>query len=464
MYQKKHIHFIGIGGIGMSGIAKVLKQQGYDISGCDKNIHQKSIYDLQALGCMIHEGNNTPSCINNQTDIVVYSSAIQPHNPEVVLAQKKGIPTIARALMLAEIMRTKYSIAIAGSHGKTTTTSLVSHIFLEAHKDPTVIIGGHLQSLSSNAQSGSGDFIIAEADESDRSLTHLHPTIAVLTNIDFEHVDTYKDIDDIVVTFKQFLNNIPFYGKAIVCADDPHIQKLLPELTHIKTIRYGLHNDTSSIYAQKISLEKDRSVMTIYNAETDTTYEDIIVNIPGKHNALNALAAFSIALYSDIDPYHIKKGLETFKGVDRRFTYKGTYKKADVFDDYGHHPTEIYNTLITALNRCNNKLHVVFQPHKYSRTQHLWRDFVHVFAYASIDNLIITDIYPAHEKPIPGITSSHLVEEILFKNPACNVTYVSYDESFLDIITHINDRVQPNDLILTLGAGKITLLSKKISL
>src|SRR5579872_512342 len=229
MYSKRaHIHFVGIGGIGMSGIATILKYQGYTISGCDADLDQPSVKNLQHINCSIYQGNNTPQCHDSSIDILVYSSAIQANNPEILAAQQRGIPTIPRALMLAELMRTKYSIAISGSHGKTTTTSLISHILIEAKLDPTVIIGGHLKAISNNARWGKGDFLVAEADESDRSLTRLVPTLAIVTNIDLEHLETYTDLDDIKATFKQFLNNLPFYGKAIICTDDENIRSLLP--------------------------------------------------------------------------------------------------------------------------------------------------------------------------------------------------------------------------------------------
>ncbi|MEX0940020.1 MAG: Mur ligase family protein [Candidatus Babeliales bacterium] len=263
MYHKKaHIHFVGIGGIGMSGIATILKYQGYTISGCDNDLQQQSIIDLQKIGCLIFEGNNTVHCQNAPSDILVYSSAIKVNNPEIINAQQRGIPTISRALMLAELMRTKYSIAISGSHGKTTTTSLISHILIEAERDPTVIIGGHLKNISTNARFGNGDFLVAEADESDRSLLSLQATLAVVTNIDLEHLETYTDIDDIKNTFKQFLNNLPFYGKAFLCIDDPHIRSLLP-LAHLKTIKYGL-NPLADFKAENIQLEADHSLFELY--------------------------------------------------------------------------------------------------------------------------------------------------------------------------------------------------------
>jgi len=399
VYRKKaHIHFVGIGGIGMSGIATILKYQGYKISGCDAELNQQSIHDLQELGCDIYQGNNTKRCNDKTIDILVYSSAIKSTNREIITAQKRGISTINRALMLAELMRTKYSIAISGSHGKTTTTSLISHILIEAKKDPTVIIGGHLKNISANARFGNGDFLVAEADESDRSLLCLHATLAVITNIDLEHLETYADLDDIKNTFKQFLNNLPFYGKAFICIDNLNIQSILP-LPHIKTIKYGLDNHNADLFAQDVSLNPDHSTFTIHQKNLTTPLGTVKLNMPGQHNILNSLAAIAVARELDI-PFHIiSEALENFGGIDRRFTFKGSYRGAEIFDDYGHHPEEIRNTLLVAKKRSKGRIVVIFQPHRYTRTEGLWDQFVEIFKKSSIDYLIITDIYPASEAP-----------------------------------------------------------------
>lgn len=458
MYNKGHIHFIGIGGIGMSGIAKILKYQGYRISGCDVDLEQKSIKELQLLGCTVYQGNNTDFCQDHSIDIVVYSSAIKPTNLELIRAQNRGIPTIGRALMLAELMRTKYSVAISGSHGKTTTTSLTSHILIKAKKDPTVIVGGHLQNLSTNAHFGKGDFLVAEADESDRSFLRLYPTIAVVTNIDFEHVDTYDNLEDVKKTFKQFLANIPFYGKAIVCIDDPNIQSILP-LNHIKTFKYGIDNTSADLYAFNIKLNSDHSVFDICFSNSQTTYSDIYLPLAGKHNILNTLAAISVAHDLGVDLKNLSNYLKDFKGIDRRFTFKQEYKGAEIFDDYAHHPTEIYHTLTIGKKRAKKNLIVVFQPHRYSRTEQLWDDFLNVFAYAPIDTLIITDIYPASEKPIENITSSKFVHAFKEKYPTFPIHYVPYDNEFKSLKQHLDNYAKPNDLILLLGAGKLNKLS-----
>ncbi len=455
MYQKTHVHLMGIGGIGMSGIAKILRSQGYTVSGCDTDHEQPTIKELKTSGCHIHKGNNTPECADPSIEVLVYSSAIKESNPEIQAAQEKGIPTIPRASMLAEIMRTKYSIAVTGAHGKTTTTSLISHIMIEAQLDPTVIIGGHLHNISSNAQLGTGEFLVAEADESDRSFLKLYPTLAVVTNIDLEHLETYKDIDDIKQSYAEFLSHVPFYGKAIVCLDDLHIRSLLP-LHQIKTIKYALDHKEAELYGDDLILEKDYSTCTVYHNQQKLG--TLTLTMPGKHNMLNALGALAVTLDVGVSFETAVQALKNFKGIDRRFSYRGTINGAEVFDDYGHHPTEIINTLQVARKRTNGKLIVAFQPHRYTRTQQLWDDFVHVFAYSQIDELIITDIYPASEAPIEGITAQTLVTAIQEKHPTCTITYMPFDDTSL--INALKDKASKDDMILLQGAGKITNLAK----
>lgn len=451
MYNKKsHIHFVGIGGIGMSGIATILKQQGYTISGCDNDICQQSIYNLKNIGCTIHQGNNNAACHDPNIDILVYSSAIHGDNPEILAAQARGIPTIPRALMLSELMRTKYSIAIAGAHGKTTTTSFISHILMEAKTDPTVIIGGHLTSISNNARMGNGNYLVAEADESDRSFLHLHATFAIITNIDLEHLETYRDLDDIKNTFKQFLGNIPFYGKAIVCIDDQNIQAILP-IPHVCLIKYGIENtEQADIYAKNIELGPSSSTVTVYKKGHTEPLGSMTINMPGKHNVLNALAATGLALELGISFTDIALALANFKGVERRFTYRGSYKKTEVFDDYGHHPQEINVTLAVARKRAKGRLIVIFQPHRYTRTDKLWDNFIKTFLSHDIDQLVITDIYPASETPIPGVTAENLVRAIKLKNPSFNVSY-QQTHALRNTVEQI---IEPDDLLLCLGAGK----------
>lgn len=443
----------------MSGIATILSYQGYQISGCDLDLSQKSIQKLKEIGCSISEGHNSSTCLDKSIDIVVYSSAVKADSPEIIAAQKRGIPIIPRALMLAELMRMKYSIAIAGSHGKTTTTSMISHILMEARMDPTIIIGGHLKSISNNAKFGLGDFLVAEADESDRSLTHLHATIAILTNIDLEHLETYKNFDDIKETFKKFLNNIPFYGKAIVCIEDPGIQEILP-IPHLKVTKYGLSNK-ANIWAEDIQLEPSFTTFNVY--KENKLLGKINLNMPGKHNVLNALAAITLALDLDLSFETIYKALKNFNGVERRFTFHGTTKTgAEIFDDYGHHPNEILQTLLVAKRRTKNKLRVIFQPHRYSRTQQLWQQFIDVFKNNPVDELIITDIYAASESPVENITSEIFVSEFLKQNPNFPIKYMPFDKSFETFVEHINKNAQQDDLVLLLGAGKLNLIAAKV--
>lgn len=460
MYRKKaHVHFVGIGGIGMSGIATILKYQGYEISGCDLDLDQHSIQNLKDLGCHIYHGNNTPLCHNPAIDILVYSSAVHGHSSEIVAAQQRGIPTIPRALMLAELMRTKYSIAIAGAHGKTTTTSLISHILMEAELDPTIVIGGHLKAISNNARFGKGDFLVAEADESDRSLVRLQATLAVVTNIDREHLDTYKDLDDIKATFKQFLANLPFYGKAFLCVDDEHVRSLLP-MPDLKIIKYGLSPEhKADLYASDLELGPTHSRFNVWHKDSNTPLGSVHFAMPGRHNAQNALAALAVSLDLGISFAIIAQALNSFKGVERRFSYRGTYQGAEIFDDYGHHPKELANTFLVARNRTQGKVIVVFQPHRYSRTDKLWNEFIETFTQSPVDHLIITDIYPASEAPIPGITSQNLMAALKEHNPSATITYIPLDPTFQGIMHHLEQVAAPGDLILLQGAGKINKLA-----
>lgn len=458
MYHRtSHIHFVGIGGIGMSGIAAILKNQGYIISGCDADMDQHSIKDLKASGCQIFEGNNSSACHAANPDILVYSSAIRSHNPEIIAAQERGIPTIPRALMLVELMRTKFSIAISGAHGKTTTTSLISHILIEAHRDPTVVIGGHLKNIQANARLGNGEFLVAEADESDRSLQNLLPTLAVVTNIDLEHLETYKDLDDIKETFKRFLNNIPFYGKAFVCIDDENVRSIMPSLPHIKMIKYGL-DDHADIFATDIQLNASDSTFTVHTKQHGAL-GTLTSKMLGRHNVLNTLAATAVALDLGIDFTTIAHAIESFKGIERRFCFKGTYQGAEIFDDYGHHPIEIYNTLLVAKKRAKNKLIVVFQPHRYTRTDKLWNQFVQILTQSPIDHLIITDIYPASEAPILNVTSPNLVQAMQKTNPGLSITYAPYEADFSSIKAILEPITHEDDLVLLLGAGKVNKLA-----
>jgi len=466
MYKKEtHIHFVGIGGIGMSGIATILKQSGYTVSGCDPDTTQETVLQLQQLGCQVHQGNNTSSCANNNIDILVYIPMYEYTIPsiatEILRARAQKIKTVTRAQMLAEIMRTKYSIAVSGSHGKTTTSALISHILMYANLDPTIVIGGQLKNISSNARSGNGNFFVAEADESDRSFLQLNPTIAIITNIDLEHLETYTDLNDIKQTFINFINGVPFYGKAIVCTDDENIRSLLP-LQNITTLSYGIQYP-ADIYCKNIHLEKNHSLFDVYTKNTPQILGTIFLPIAGIHNVYNALGAITLALELDIPFDVIVQGLAQFGGIDRRFSFHGTYKGAEIFDDYGHHPKEIKNTLIVARKRAKSSLIVVFQPHRYTRTAHLWHDFISTFATSSIDTLIITDVYSAGEPTIETITSKRLAQELQVINPLLNIVYTPFTENYCHIKNAIATIVKPDDLILFLGAGKMHYIAQELT-
>jgi UDP-N-acetylmuramate--alanine ligase len=458
--KNTHIHFVGIGGIGMSGIAKILAQQGYRISGCDTNLQQKSVLDLQTLGCAIYPGNDHALCDDTSISTLVYTSDVSNapqglQHPEIVRAQQRGIPTIARGVMLAELTRTKYTLAVAGSHGKTTTTSLLAHIFMEAHVDPTVVIGGHLHRISSNAQYGSSDFLITETDESDRSLLHLYPTIGILTTIDREHLNLYKNLHEVTATFRQFLEKIPFYGKAFVCYDDPQIRSLLP-LAGVNIATYGTSPDAEWSYTNAV-LEPDKSHYTLlHHGEIQG---NITVNMPGKHNILNSIAALAASVEAGISFEIASHALSTFAGVDRRFTLKGTFQGAEVFDDYGHHPTEIECTLAVARKRAKNKVILVFQPHRYSRLTTLWKEFAQMLATSAADNILITDIYSAGEPAISGFTGQKLTELAQSLNPHASLTYVPFEPDFKSLRSQVSSLAQEGDVIVLQGAGTINKIA-----
>lgn len=466
MYNKNnHFHFIGIGGIGMSAIATILKQQGYRISGCDSNLNQKSVHNLTALGCSVYQDDTTPRSLDDAITAVVYSSSIADNHLELVYARAHNIPVIHRSHMLAELMRVKESIAITGAHGKTTTTSLVSHVLLEAKTDPTLVIGGHLNSIASNGRWGSGPFLVAEADESDRSFLHLPYSIAIITNIDLEHLDVYKDLDDIKQTFIEFIQKVPFYGKVIMCNDDEHsaavIAQLPSELKN-KIITYGFSEEAMVRLTNSVLEPTHSSTTIVYNNQNLGTFT---VALAGIHNLLNAAASLAACLELGISFATTAQALSNFTGVDRRFTFRGFYKNAEIFDDYGHHPAEIAHVLTVAKKRAKNKLIVVFQPHRFTRVQALWQDFLHTLSPNSYDQLIITDIYTAGEKTLEGVSSENLTKELVLKTPeqAHKISYIPTDPDFLSLRQKLACMVEPEDLIVFLGAGNITSLAKNLS-
>lgn len=458
-HKKLHFHFIGIGGIGMSGIASLLKKDGHTISGCDSNIHQKSISLLEQEQCRVFQGNNSEQCSNELCDVIVYSTAVSKHHPEILWAQKNGLLTLHRSEVLAKIMDDKISIAITGSHGKTTTSSLISHIFIEADTDPTLVIGGHLNSIKSNARYGKGNHIIIEADESDRSFLNFFPTCAVITNIDLEHLETYKDISDIITTFSTFISHVPCNGYVIVNGDDNNIHKALGYVSDKTVVTFG-QSEQVDWKIHKVTLSPASS--TYYLQHGNKVFGPLTLSMPGIHNIFNSTAAFVTAYTLGINEQTIIHAIASFSGVDRRFTFKGTYQGADIFDDYGHHPLEIKHTLAVARKQTKNKLIVLFQPHRYTRTAHLWNDFIQTFAEGNIDSLIITDIYASSEQPIDGILSQKLVEDLKKKAPHLKVIYLPFQENFNSIALYLKDEVSHGDTLLLQGAGKMNLIQDKL--
>jgi UDP-N-acetylmuramate--alanine ligase len=445
MYRKtKHIHFVGIGGIGMSGIAELLLNLGYTVSGSDLQVTDITA-KLEQLGAKIYRGHERQWV--GGADVVVTSTAIAEDNPEVAQALEEHIPVIQRAERLAELMRLKkYGIAIAGSHGKTSTTSLVATILGEAALDPTIVVGGKVASLGGNAKLGEGEFLVAEADESDGSFLKLSPVIEVVTNIDLEHLDYYRDIEHIKDVFLEFINRLPFYGVAIVCFDDKNVAALLPEI-HKRTITYGL-TEQADLYATRIVSADGGTSFTVKRRQEELG--QVTLNRPGRHTIYNSLAAIAVGLELEIDFSIIATALQGFQGVERRIEVKGESGGVLVVDDYGHHPTEIRATLDAVREAWPEKrLVVAFQPHRYSRTQGLFDEFTTAFHRADV--LILTDIYPASEAPIEGVTALAL-QEAIKKHGQRNTFYIP---RLIDAPSELLPLLQENDLLLTLGAGNI---------
>jgi UDP-N-acetylmuramate--alanine ligase len=444
MYGKiERIHFVGIGGIGMSGIAEVLLNLGYKVSGSD--LRQSDTTErLTAIGGEIHIGHARENLVD--VDVVVTSTAVRGDNPEVVEALARMIPVIPRAEMLAELMRMKFGIAIAGTHGKTTTTSMVATILTHGGIDPTIVIGGKLNTLGSNAKLGQGKFLVAEADESDGSFLKLSPTIAVVTNIDADHLDYYSGIEEIKDTFVDFINKVPFYGMAVLCLDDRNIGEIIPRVKK-RFVTYGLSSQ-ADIRATNIRLAgNSTSFVAHYKGYR---MGEVSFGMPGAHNVLNALACIAVAMELDVSFARIQEGFAQFGGVGRRFQIKGEVREIMVVDDYGHHPAEIRATLAAAKNGWpERRLVVAFQPHRYSRTKELFDDFVTAFYDADI--LVVTDIYAASEKPIEGVTAEALANAIR-RHGQKDVTFIADREEISD---HLAGIVQSGDIVLTLGAGNI---------
>lgn len=437
----QHFHFIGIGGIGMCGIAEILHQMGAQVSGSDQSENANTIR-LKSLGIRIDKGHARENVIG--ANVVVYSSAVKPDNVEFDEAQKLKIPLIPRAESLAEIMRLKRGIAIAGTHGKTTTTSLVSSIFLEAGLNPTIAVGGRLSIIDSTAKLGLGEWFVAEADESDGSFHKLNPEIAVITNIDSDHMDFYKNIENLKTAFSEFANRLPFYGMLVACGDDATVRQSL--INYKKRILfYGFREDNN------LRIEGSNSHYSFYLKELsgESKIGSVHLKMAGRHNALNAAAALAVALTSGIEFAKIKTALENFGGVDRRFQFKGSAREIDIYDDYGHHPTEVAAALQAFREKFpDRRLVVYFQPHRYSRTKDCWLDFQNCFSEA--DLLFMGPIYAAGEVPLDGVTHTNLVHEM--KAKFANKSIETIEASPM-AAAQITPTLKPNDVFVTLGAG-----------
>jgi UDP-N-acetylmuramate--alanine ligase len=441
----KKLHFIGIGGIGMSGIAEILLDQKFKISGSDRALSEVT-ERLQKLGAAIYEGHRAEN-IADDVDTVVYSSAVQPDNPEMVEALRKKIPVVRRAEMLAEVMRLKYGIGIAGTHGKTTTTSMTSLVLMEGGLDPTVIVGGKLSGLGgTNARLGRGEFIVVEADEYDRSFLSLTPAIAVLTTLETDHLDCYRDLDDIKNAFIQFANKVPFYGFIVLCLDEPALLDIMPHLSKKKIVTYGL-NPQADVQAVDVSHKDNATTYTLVcrGKELGT----ITLQVPGKHNVQNSLGAIAVGLELGMPFAKIKAGIEQFAGVYRRWEKKGEAHGITIYDDYAHHPTECKATLSGAKAGWRRRVVCVFQPHLFSRTRDFYEDFGKSFLLSDV--LVVTDIYPAREEPIQGVTGELIVNAA--KQFGHKDVYYVPDKKQVPVF--LQTIVKQGDIVITMGAGDI---------
>ena len=455
MFAKiQRVHFVGIGGIGMSGIAEVLLNLGYQVSGSDRKPSAVTarLAGMGAVICGEHLAENVTGA-----DVVIVSSAIKLDNAEVVAAHERHIPVIQRAEMLAELMRLKYGIAVAGMHGKTTTTSMVAAVLAAGGLDPTVVVGGRVDAMGSNARLGKSQYLVAEADESDRSFLKLSPILAVVTNIDREHMDCYRNMEDVEQTFLQFMNSVPFYGMVVACNDNDELRRLFAGVQR-RTVTYGTREDSDfCISHMQCGPSRDSAALSGFQV----TYRGndlgrFQLRVPGAHNVRNATAAIAVGIGLDVPVEAIRRALETFNGVDRRFQLVGSANGVTVIDDYGHHPTEIRATLAAARQCGFDKVHVIFQPHRYTRTQLLMDDFATAFRDA--DSVLLLDIYAASEAPIPGITAEALANRIT----EAGGQEALYVPSFAEAVELATAAARPGDMILTLGAGSIWQLGPQV--
>ncbi|HTC58390.1 MAG TPA: UDP-N-acetylmuramate--L-alanine ligase [Candidatus Sulfotelmatobacter sp.] len=460
MFAKiQQVHFVGIGGIGMSGIAEVLLNLGYKVSGSD--LKSSAVTQrLAGLGAAVFEGHRAENVAG--AEVVVTSSAIAAENPEVLEAHKLHVPVIQRAEMLAELMRLKYGIAIAGMHGKTTTTSMVAAVLAGGGLDPTVVVGGRVDAMGSNARLGKSQYLVAEADESDRSFLKLSPILSVVTNIDREHMDCYRNMRDVKKTFLEFMDRVPFYGMVVVCNDDPMLRRLLPQAQR-RTVTYGTKRGSDFwIKPGETGANAEpgggdlRALSRFRVSYHKQDLGEFTLHVPGMHNILNATAAIAVGVGLDVALEAIRTGLDQFRGVDRRFQLRGRVAGVSVIDDYGHHPTEIKATLAAARQCGFRKIHVLFQPHRYTRTRDLMEEFTTAFGDA--DSLFVLDIYAASEKPIEGVSGEALARTVREKGGRS----AQYVNSFADAVSKVADAAEDGDMILTLGAGSVSQLGPMI--
>jgi UDP-N-acetylmuramate--alanine ligase len=461
--RTQRVHFVGIGGIGMSGIAELLSNLGYAVSGSDLKMSEAAAR-LEAMGIRVSIGHDAAHV--GRADVVVYSSAVRPDNPEIAEAHRRRIPVIPRAEMLAELMRLRSGIAVAGAHGKTTTTSMVALVLERAGLDPTAVIGGKLSAFGSNARLGRGEYMVVEADESDRSFLRLTPTVAVVTNIDREHLEAYRDFDDLCRAFLDFANKVPFYGAVIACLDDTHVRALVPAMTR-RVITYGLEAAEADVRGLDVTqsggmwqcrVEPGAGLARAAGLAGDPPSPlcTLRLLVPGRHNLQNALAAVAVGLELGVEAGTVAKALEAFRGADRRFQRLGEAAGVLVIDDYGHHPTEIRAVLDAARASLGRRLIVVFQPHRYTRTQRLLEEFGPALSQA--DELVLTDIYAAGEDPIPGVTVDALADAI---RPHIGGR-LHLVRSLDDVAGEVRKLARPGDAVITLGAGSIGTVGARV--
>ena len=460
----KRIHFVGIGGIGMSGLAELLANMGFAVSGSDTSRSEITARLVSDCGVVVHEG-HAASQVGN-ADVVVFSSAVRAENPELVEARRRGIPVIPRAELLGELMRLRFSVAVAGAHGKTTTTSMIAVMLERAGLDPTAVIGGRLSAFGSNARLGSGQIMVAEADESDRSFLLLWPVIAVITNIDQEHMESYGGFGELQQAFVDFANKVPFYGAVVACADDPHVAAVLPRLTR-RVVTYGLSTG-ADILGTEVELgplggrcivhRRGQSGVRAGSDPDGAGYVrvgELRLAVPGRHNLQNALAAVAVAEQVGLEFAQAQAGLAEFQGVERRFQRYGEFGGVLIVDDYGHHPTEIEAVLSAARATLGRRLVVAFQPHRYTRTQRLLEQFGAAFRDA--DEIVLTDIYSAGEDPIPGVTVEVLADAM--RRAGRSVRVATYLD---EVVPALQQVIRPGDAVITLGAGSIGTVPKRL--